>query len=82
MIDDGLLTLLVCPDDKTPLRPATAEEVNAVNQRVEVGALTNRSGEAVTATLTEGLVRQDGRYLYPIRDDIPLLLVGEGIPLA
>jgi uncharacterized protein YbaR (Trm112 family) len=82
MIDDGLLTLLVCPDDKTPLRPATTAEVNAVNQRIEAATLTNRGGQPVTGTLSEGLVRQDGRYLYPIRDEIPLMLVDEAIPLA
>jgi uncharacterized protein YbaR (Trm112 family) len=82
MIDDRLLTILVCPEDKTPVRPATAEEIGAVNRRIEAGALTNRSGRVVAAALTEGLVRRDGRYLYPIRDDIPVMLVDEAIPLA
>jgi uncharacterized protein YbaR (Trm112 family) len=27
-------------------------------------------------------VRQDGQYLYPIRDDIPIMLIDEAIPLA
>jgi uncharacterized protein YbaR (Trm112 family) len=82
MIDDELLKILVCPEDKTPVRPATAEEIGALNQRIETGALKNRSGQAVTEALTEGLVREDGRYLYPIRDDIPVMLVDEAIPLS
>lgn len=82
MIDDGLLTILVCPEDKTPVRLATAEEIGAMNRRIEAGTLTNRSGRVVTAALTEGLVRRDDRYLYPIRDDIPIMLVDEAIPLA
>jgi uncharacterized protein YbaR (Trm112 family) len=82
MIDDGLLAILVCPENKTPVRPATLEEIGAVNRRFEAGALRNRSGQAVTAALTAGLVRRDGRYLYAIRDDIPVMLVDEAIPLA
>jgi uncharacterized protein YbaR (Trm112 family) len=31
--------------------------------------------------VSAGLVRQDGRILYPIRDGIPLL-APEGIPLS
>jgi uncharacterized protein YbaR (Trm112 family) len=27
-------------------------------------------------------MRQDGQYLYPIRDDIPIMLIDEAIPLA
>lgn len=82
MIDDGLVSILACPDDKTPMRPATAAEIRAVNQRIQSGSLKNRSGQIVTVGLREGLVRQDGRYLYPIREDIPVLLVDEAIPLA
>ena len=53
-----------------------------MNQRIQAGSLKNRSGQIVTVGLREGLVRQDGRYLYPIREDIPVLLVDEAIPLA
>ena len=28
-----------------------------------------------------GLVREDGRYLYAIRNDIPIMLVEQAIPL-
>ena len=82
MIDDGLVSILACPEDKTPVRPATAVEIRAVNQRIEAGSLKNRGGQIVAVGLREGLVRRDGRYLYPIREDIPVLLVDEAIPLA
>ena len=52
-----------------------------LNERIAQGALTNRSGAAVTEAIDSGLVREDGRYLYPVRDDIPIMLIDESIEL-
>jgi uncharacterized protein YbaR (Trm112 family) len=41
----------------------------------------NRAGRAVTETLDGGLLRADGKFLYPIRQDIPVMLVDEAILL-
>jgi uncharacterized protein YbaR (Trm112 family) len=35
----------------------------------------------VEKQLDGGLVREDGAYLYPIEDDIPIMLIDEAIPL-
>jgi uncharacterized protein len=35
----------------------------------------------VTELLDGGLVRSDRKILYPIREDIPVMLIEEGIPL-
>ena len=34
--------------------------------------------ELVRAKLTEGLTTQDGRIVYPIRNDIPMMMSEEG----
>lgn len=39
----------------------------------------NVGGADVTAALEAGLVREDGQVIYPVRDDIPVLLREEGI---
>ena len=81
MVDAELLEILACPEDKTPVRLAETDELEALNQRIRAGDVTNRGGEAVTDEVTEGLVREDGKFLYPVRDDIPIMLIDEAIPL-
>jgi uncharacterized protein YbaR (Trm112 family) len=35
----------------------------------------------VTAEIAEGLVRADGKYLYIVDNDVPVMLIDEAIPL-
>lgn len=81
MIDQELLEILVCPDTKQPLRPADAELLRSLNDAIEAGSVTDRGGNAVESKIEEGLVREDGLFLYPIRDEIPIMLIDEAIPL-
>ena len=81
MVDQELLKLLVCPEDKTPVSEASADVVAKVNSAVKAGTLTNRGGEPVAEAIDGGLIRQDGKYLYPVREDIPIMLIDEAIPL-
>ena len=81
MLDSWLLSILVCPATKLPLSLAPSELLAAVNTRISAGELRNVKNEPVQQPLMAALVRQDGKILYPILDEIPLLLVDEGIPL-
>jgi uncharacterized protein YbaR (Trm112 family) len=81
MIDRELLEILVCPETKQPVRLADAAVVDRINVAIARGGVTNRGGEAVTEAISGGLVREDGKLLYPIRDDIPIMLIDEAIPL-
>ena len=79
MIDQQLLTILVCPETHQPVRPADAGLLASVNQAIESGELKNRAGSPVSTLLEEALVREDGRVLYPVREDIPIMLIDECI---
>jgi uncharacterized protein YbaR (Trm112 family) len=81
MIDATLLDILVCPETKQPLRVADADLLAEVNAAIEAGSVKNRGGESVSSALVEALVREDGAVLYPVRDDIPIMLIDESIPL-
>ncbi|HUJ74771.1 MAG TPA: Trm112 family protein [bacterium] len=81
MIDPQLLDILVCPETKEPVQLAGAELLARINRAIAAGKLVNRAGEKVGEPLDGGLVRQDGKLLYPIREDIPIMLVEEAIPL-
>jgi uncharacterized protein YbaR (Trm112 family) len=81
MIDKELLDILACPENKTPVKLAEQALVDEINVQIEKGEVKNRGGEAVEKKIDGGLIREDGAYLYPIEDDIPIMLIDEAIPL-
>jgi uncharacterized protein YbaR (Trm112 family) len=81
MIDQELLDILACPETKTPVHLAEQALIDELNERIAQGEVTNRGGKQVENKIDGGLVREDGTYLYPIEDDIPIMLIDEAIPL-
>ena len=81
MVHPDLLEILACPEDKTPVRLMEATALAALNERIGKGGVKTRGGQAVTEPVPEALVREDGKYAYPVRDDIPIMLIDEAIPL-
>ena len=82
MIDKELLGMLACPETKEPVRLAEDEMIAGLNSRIERGEVVNRGGKTVEKKIDGGLVREDGAYLYPIEDDIPIMLIDEAIALT
>lgn len=77
-----LLQMLRCPETQQALALAETALVERLNAQVITGELRNRAGQPVTVKLDAGLMRADGKVLYPIRRNVPVLLVNEAITLA
>lgn len=81
MVDEELLKILVCPENKTPVTLASQDVVDTVNGAIASGAVKNRGEEVVDQPIDGGLIREDGTYLYVIREDIPVMLIDEALPM-
>ena len=82
MIDADLLKILCCPETHQEVRLAEPTVIDKLNGQIAAGALKNRAGQLVQEKIEGGLIRADGTVLYPIRRNIPVMLVDEGIPLV
>ena len=80
-MDEKLLEIICCLETYQPLKLADTKLVTELNQRVQKGVLLSRSGEGVKEKMDKGLVREDGKILYPVRQNIPTLLIEQGIQL-
>lgn len=81
MVDQQLLDILVCPETKQALHLADARVLEPLNAAIAAGTVQTRGGRKLEEPVSAGLMREAGDVLYPIRDDIPIMLVDEAIPL-
>ena len=81
-IDDQLLELIVCPDNKQALSLADGETIEKTNRSIESSTLHFVSGAPVTEPIDQLLIRADGQIGYGVYDGIPSLLIEEGILIS
>lgn len=82
MIDATLLKILACPETKKDLELADQEIIDQVNTKIKNGGVLNRAKQRVQKEIEGGLFRKgDSSCIYPIRDNIPILLIDELILL-
>jgi uncharacterized protein YbaR (Trm112 family) len=80
-VNAELLEILVCPETRQPVALADAAVLTRLNAEIDAGRLRNRGGDKVSKRIDEGLLRQDGKVLYIVDDDIPVMLIEESIEL-
>lgn len=78
-VDGKLLEILCCPVSKSPLRYLEQSRLEKLNRAIEAGEVQTVRGEAVGKPLREALITEDSKVIYPIVDDIPVLLEDRGI---
>jgi uncharacterized protein YbaR (Trm112 family) len=78
-ISDDLLQILCCPRTKVPVRLLPQDQLDKLNEKIAEGAVKYFDGSAVEKPLQEGLITEDEQVIYRIDDDIPVMLVDQGI---
>lgn len=78
-IDGKLLEILCCPVCKTPLIKLTASRLEKLNRAIEAGEAQYVHGDLVTEALREALITEDSKVIYPVVENIPILLEEKGI---
>ncbi len=78
-MDKRLLAILRCPVTHKGLSLAKGATLKEVNAAIKSGNLSNRDGRVLAEALSEALVTDDGKVLYPIANGIPVLLEGESV---
>jgi len=57
------------------------DKLARVNAAIDAGELVNYEGSAVSESLVEALITDDGKRIYPVNDGIPVLLEDESISM-
>ena len=81
-VDEGFLSLLRCPRTGAELRIAQPEELAAIHESHLKGELENAAGRRPERAIEGALVSACGRWLYPVHEGIPVLLVEEALELG
>ncbi|HZL84549.1 MAG TPA: Trm112 family protein [Candidatus Krumholzibacteria bacterium] len=81
-IRSDLLEILVCPATKQPLEILREDQLAKLNAAITAQRIVNAGGQKVETPVAEGLITTDGKTIYRIDGDIPIMLVDEGIPAA
>jgi len=82
MLDAELLALLVCPATHQDVALATPGEIALLNEAIREKRVRTAAGNPVDQPLEAALIRADQAIAYPIRDDIPVMLVAEGLVIS
>jgi len=74
--------ILCCPDTKQTVTELDPRIVSKINGLIAGGKIKNVGGKFLSERISTALVREDGKIAYPVRNDIPVMLINEGIDVS
>jgi uncharacterized protein YbaR (Trm112 family) len=78
----GLIDLLRCPASGGGLQLADIALLDWINERIASRKLSSRDGQIIDSRWERALVNDDRSMAYPVRDGIPILIIGAAILLT
>ena len=80
-MDPNLLNIICCPVTREKLNIATSKQLEFINTEIVKNNLTKLDGSIAEKLQSKALINATKTLLYPIEEDIPLLLEGEAIEI-
>jgi uncharacterized protein YbaR (Trm112 family) len=81
-VDQELISILICPESGQPVKLADEAVLERLNAAIQAGSVRSRGGAPVSKAIQEGVLREDGKVLYPVEDGIPVMLTEDSIEIA
>ena len=78
-MDKRLLDILCCPTTKVPVTPLNKAQLEVLNRAIAADSVRSVTDAVVAAPLEAGLITTDGKLIYRIDNDIPVMLADEAI---
>jgi uncharacterized protein YbaR (Trm112 family) len=78
-MDKKLLEILVCPSTKVPVRLLGRDKLAILNNTIGSADVRRADGTRVEGELAAALITEDGKTIYVIDDDIPIMLEDQAI---
>ena len=79
-LDRQLLELLVCPITKQPMFLLKEAQLEKLNVLIEAGEIQSADGNVLSTPLHQALISRNGTVIYPVENDIPVMLEERSIP--
>lgn len=76
------VSALRCPETRQSLELMGGEQLESLNDAIRAGDLQADGGGDIERPFDAGLVREDGRFIYPVRDGVPNLLLADRIDIS
>ena len=80
-MDPNLLNIICCPVTREKLSMVTSKQLALINAEIANNTLTKLDGSIVENPQSKALINATKTLLYPIEEDIPILLENEAIEL-